>query len=85
MADDRPYIDANTRERNRLRELVERLDDEALTTPVNEYWTVAGVLGHIAFWDVRVLVFADKSIVVNRGCHRTTNPRATGSTIRPVR
>jgi len=64
MADDRSYIDANTRERNRLRALVERLDDDALTTPVNEYWTVAGVLGHIAFWDVRVLVLADK---IDRG------------------
>jgi DinB family protein len=64
MADDRAYIDANTRECNRLRALVERLDDDALTTPVNEYWTVAGVLGHIAFWDVRVLVFADK---IDRG------------------
>jgi hypothetical protein len=64
MADDRSYIDPNNRERERLRTLVEALDDDALTTPVNEYWTVAGVLGHIAFWDVRVLVFADK---IDRG------------------
>jgi hypothetical protein len=27
---------------------------------VNEYWTVAGVLGHIAFWDARILSLADK-------------------------
>jgi len=27
---------------------------------VNEYWTVAGVLGHIAYWDIRVLVLAEK-------------------------
>lgn len=64
MADDRSYIDTNTRERERLRALVERLDDDALIAPVNEYWTVAGVLGHIAFWDVRVLLLADK---VDRG------------------
>lgn len=62
--EDRPYIAANNRERERLRALVERLDDDALTTPVNEYWTVAGVLGHIAFWDIRVLLLADK---VDRG------------------
>jgi hypothetical protein len=60
MADDRSYIEANTRERERLRALVERLDDDTLTAPVNEYWTVAGVLGHIAYWDIRVLVLAEK-------------------------
>jgi len=62
--EDRSYVVANNRERERLRALVERLDDDALTTPVNEYWTVAGVLGHIAFWDIRVLLLADK---VDRG------------------
>ena len=60
MTDDRSYIEANTRERERLRALVEGLDEEALSTPVNEYWTVAGVLGHIAYWDIRVLVLAQK-------------------------
>ena len=60
MADDRSYVEPNNRERERLRALVEGLDDEALTFPVNEYWTVAGVLGHIAYWDIRVLVLAEK-------------------------
>ena len=64
MTDDRSYIAANTRERERLRALVERLDDAALSTPVNEYWTVAGVLGHVAYWDIRVLVLAEK---IDRG------------------
>ena len=64
MAADRSYIEANTRERERLRALVEGLDDEALTSPVNEYWTVAGVLGHIAYWDIRILVLAEK---IDRG------------------
>jgi len=64
MTDDRSYIAANTRERERLRALVERLDDAALSGPVNEYWTVAGVLGHIAYWDIRVLVLAEK---IDRG------------------
>lgn len=60
MADDRPYIAGNTRQRDRLRTLVETLDDDALQAPVNEYWTVAGVLGHMAYWDIRVLVLAEK-------------------------
>ncbi len=54
------YIEQNTRERERLRGLVERLSDDELSRPVNEHWTVAGVLGHIAFWDARALVLADK-------------------------
>lgn len=64
MMEDRSHNVANDRERERLRALVERLDDDALSAPVNEYWTVAGVLGHIAFWDIRVLLLADK---VERG------------------
>jgi uncharacterized damage-inducible protein DinB len=64
MTDDRAYVEANTRERERLRALVQRLDDQTLTAAVNEYWTVAGVLGHIAYWDSRFMVLAEK---VDRG------------------
>ncbi|MBA3691341.1 MAG: DinB family protein [Actinobacteria bacterium] len=60
MADDRSYVDDNTRERERLRGLVERLDEDTLRAPVNDHWTVAGVLGHIAFWDARILALAEK-------------------------
>jgi hypothetical protein len=60
MPEDRSYIDRNTLERDRLRGLVERLDDDELRTPVNEHWTVAAVFGHIAFWDARILALADK-------------------------
>ena len=56
----RSYVEHNTRERERVRGLVERLGDDELRRPVNEHWTVAGVLGHIAFWDARALVLADK-------------------------
>ena len=59
MADDRSYVEVNNRERERLRALVERLSDDDLVAPVNEHWTVAGVLGHMAYWDIRVLVLAD--------------------------
>jgi hypothetical protein len=60
MPADRSYVEQNTRERERMRALVDRLSDDE----VNEYWTVAGVLGHIAFWDGRILALADK---VERG------------------
>jgi len=43
-----------------MRALVARLGEEDLHLQVNEFWTVAGVLGHIAFWDGRVLALADK-------------------------
>jgi uncharacterized damage-inducible protein DinB len=60
MPEDRAYVDQNTRERERLRALVEGLSPDELRTSVNEYWTVAAVLGHIAFWDARILSLADK-------------------------
>jgi len=60
MSEDRSYIDENARELKRLRALVERLNEDELRAPVNEHWTVAGVLGHIAFWDARVLALAGK-------------------------
>jgi hypothetical protein len=60
MPEDRAYIEENTRERERLRALVERLDEDQLRGQVNEYWTVAGVFGHIAFWDARVLALSEK-------------------------
>ncbi len=60
MSDDRPYVGRNTHERERLRALVERLNDDQLSGPVNRDWSVAGVLAHIAFWDARTLVLAAK-------------------------
>ena len=64
MTDDRPYIQENDRERERLREFINRADDDALAAPANESWTVAAVLGHMAYWDIRVLVLAEK---IDRG------------------
>lgn len=60
MSEDRVYIEENTRERERLRALVECLSEDELRAQVNEHWTVAGVLGHIAFWDARMLALVDK-------------------------
>jgi Mycothiol maleylpyruvate isomerase N-terminal domain len=60
MPADRSYIHENARELERLRTLVSRLGDDELRRPVNESWTVAGVLAHIAFWDARALVLGEK-------------------------
>jgi hypothetical protein len=57
---DRSLVEGNARELERMRGLIEQLDDAGLSRPVNDYWTVAGVLGHIAFWDGRALFLADK-------------------------
>ncbi len=55
-----PYVAENTRQRARLHDLVSRLSDEDLVRPVYDEWTVAGLLGHIAFWDSRALVLLKK-------------------------
>lgn len=49
MSEDRSYVERNTRELERMRALVARLSDDDLDRAVNEHWTVAAVLGHIAF------------------------------------
>ncbi|HSL12349.1 MAG TPA: DinB family protein [Actinomycetota bacterium] len=60
MADTVDHVAENDRERDRMRRLIERLEEEQLRASVNEYWNVAGVLGHIAFWDARVLSLIGK-------------------------
>src|ERR671922_1214655 len=57
---ERPYVAENSRELDRMRAIVERLTEDELARPVNESWTVAAVLGHIAFWDGRAMALADK-------------------------
>jgi hypothetical protein len=57
---DRSFVEKNRRELERLRRLVEGLDEKQLQSPVNPFWTVAGVLGHIAFWDVRARGLAER-------------------------
>jgi len=50
------YIEENTRQRERLRALLARLSDQDLSRPLGDGWTVAGLLGHLAFWDYRALL-----------------------------
>jgi hypothetical protein len=60
MSSEAPYVVENRRELDRMRSIVERLSDEELRRPVNDSWTVAAVLGHIAFWDGRALALIEK-------------------------
>jgi hypothetical protein len=62
--DERAYVLENKRELERMRTLADGLSEQNLQLPVNEFWTVAAVFGHIAFWDARILALADK---VDRG------------------
>jgi hypothetical protein len=44
----------------RLAELVGRLSDADLTQPMEAGWTPASVLGHLAFWDIRIVTLIEK-------------------------
>jgi len=43
--------ESNRSERERLTELVRNIDGAGLRTRLPNGWTVAGALGHLAFWD----------------------------------
>ena len=48
---DRSFIQRNAATRQKLHDLVENLDAETLTRPMDEDWTIAAVMAHLAFWD----------------------------------
>ncbi len=52
----RSFIEENAQQRERLRSLLSGLSDRELAQPLYADWTVAGILGHMAFWDYRALV-----------------------------
>lgn len=60
MATTIDFMAENARELARLRVLVAQLSDADLSRPVTPEWTVAHVLGHMAFWDSRALLLAQK-------------------------
>jgi hypothetical protein len=57
---DRPFVVENTRERERVRRLVDRISDKELILPMWEGWTIAAAFAHLAFWDQRALVLMKK-------------------------
>jgi mycothiol maleylpyruvate isomerase-like protein len=56
---DRGFVNENSRERSRLQALVARSSDADLARAMAAGWTVAAVLGHLAFWDQRILSLLD--------------------------
>lgn len=51
-----PYSQQNTESRQRLNALVRELSDADLACTTDYGWTVAALLGHLAFWDHRMSV-----------------------------
>lgn len=60
MTVDRSYVARNDAQRQRLSALVRHLSDAELGRALAAGWTVAGVLGHLAFWDQRILVLLER-------------------------
>ena len=55
------FVVNNTRERERLHNLVNNITDKELTiTLYEEGWTIAVALAHLAYWDNRRLVLVRK-------------------------
>ena len=48
------YVTENDRSRQRMRALIAALTDDDLARPVNDEWTAAAALAHVALWDARV-------------------------------
>ena len=60
MSADRSYVARNNAERARLKALVARASDADLAKPMPAGWTVASVLGHVAFWDQRIVTLIEE-------------------------
>jgi uncharacterized damage-inducible protein DinB len=59
MALDPSVIAENTATRERLRAVLAHIDDEDLARPLGDGRTIATILGHVAFWDQRILVLLE--------------------------
>jgi hypothetical protein len=62
MSVDRGFVDENSKSRAGVKNLVARLSDADLARPMPAGWTVAAVLGHVAFWDQRILVLLETGL-----------------------
>src|SRR5512136_2626547 len=60
MAQNNPYVQDNTVEREHLVALVNQLTDDQLSRPLEAGWTVSAILAHLAFWDQRALTLLIK-------------------------
>jgi hypothetical protein len=53
---DRTYVERNDATRERLQALARSLDETTLQRQLNDDWTIAATLAHIAFWEQACLV-----------------------------
>ncbi len=60
MTDLADTLTENAASLRELRALVGRLTDADLAHPLEAGWTVGTALGHLAFWDMRAAVMADR-------------------------
>ncbi|HEX2441286.1 MAG TPA: DinB family protein [Methylomirabilota bacterium] len=60
MPTDRSYIALNDASRARLEAFVRRCSDADLAKAMPAGWTVAAVLAHVAFWDERASLLAER-------------------------
>ena len=60
MSVDRSYIVENKTQLTRLQALLAGRSDADLARPMAAGWTVAAVLGHLAFWDQRALILLEQ-------------------------
>jgi hypothetical protein len=70
MTIDRSYVKENEAERRRMEGLIARVDDATLARPLPAGWTVAAALGHLAFWDQRIVLLVDR---LRKGAHVPTH------------
>ena len=59
MTFDASYSEQNRASTERIRNLIARLSDDEMRTPVGKHWTVIIALAHLAFWDRRVMHILD--------------------------
>ncbi|MEP7358334.1 MAG: hypothetical protein ABI847_13895 [Anaerolineales bacterium] len=59
MTTEPEYLTGNAKSLENLRALLGRLSDSDLQHDLGEGWTVAAMLGHLAFYDFRVSALAD--------------------------
>ena len=68
--DTQEIFEANRTSTNRMRQIVERITPDDLLTVLSNGWTVADTLGHLAFWDYRVI----RVIELARENHKVDSP-----------
>jgi len=82
---DRSHDVETDAERERLRQLIQRMSDADLSRPMPAGWTVAGVLAHIGFWDARAIYWLDKwATGVPPSAYEPENTEAINDSAKPL-